>query len=164
MARSDLLISLVRAGATGDRKEIATMAEAIIAEERAKQRSVLADRLARALRSNGTRAGHTAPEATARVRDCLAEATPRRRLEDLFLSDLCERAVCAVRNALECGQLSGVPNFFLGYGKLRILRAGAAIFIDSTPRPAGCRPWPPAFRPRPGLHRVCGAATLAFVV
>ena len=71
------------------------------------------------------------------------------------------RAVCAVRNALKCGQFSGVPNFFLGHGKLRILRAGTTIFADSTPRSAGRRPpdWPPAFRPRSGLHRVCGTAT-----
>ena len=94
MARSDLLVSLVRAGAAGDRREITTAVEAIIAEERAKQHNVLADRLARALRSNGngTRAGYTVPEPTARVRDYVAEATPRKRLEDLFLSDLCERA------------------------------------------------------------------------
>ena len=94
MACSDLLVSLVRAGAAGDRREITTAVEAIIAEERAKQHNVLADRLARALRSNGngTRAGYTAPEPTARVRDYVAEATPRKRLEDLFLSDLCERA------------------------------------------------------------------------
>ena len=94
MARSDLLVSLVRAGAAGDRREVTTAVEAIIAEERAKQHNVLADRLTRALRSNGngTRAGYTAPEPTARVRDYVAETTPRKRLEDLFLSDLCERA------------------------------------------------------------------------
>ena len=94
MARSDLLVSLVRAGAAGDRREITTAVEAIIAEERAKQHNVLADRLARALRSNGngTRAGYTAPEPTTRVRDYVAEAMPRKRLEDLFLSDPCERA------------------------------------------------------------------------
>jgi len=36
MARSDLLISLVQAGASGDSKELATTVEAIIAEERAR--------------------------------------------------------------------------------------------------------------------------------
>ena len=94
MARSDLLVSLVRAGAAGDRREITSAVEAIIAEERAKQHNVLADRLVRALRSNGngTRAGYMVPEPTARVRDYVVEATPRKRLEDLFLSDLCERA------------------------------------------------------------------------
>ena len=95
MARSDLLVSLVRAGAAGDRKEVATAVEAIIAEERAKQHNILADRLTRALRSNGSggRLAHpAATESTARVRDYVVEATPRKRLEDLVLSDVCERA------------------------------------------------------------------------
>ena len=59
VTRSDLLVSLVRAGAAGDRKEVATAVEAIIAEERAKQHNILADRLTRALRSNGS-GGRTA--------------------------------------------------------------------------------------------------------
>ena len=95
MARSDLLISLVRAGAAGDRKEVSTAVEAIIAEERAKQHNILADRLTRALRSNGSggRPAHTAAtESVARVRDYVVEATPRKRFEDLVLSDVCERA------------------------------------------------------------------------
>ena len=94
MARSDLLVSLVRASAAGDRREVAAAVEAIVAEERAKQHNILADRLARALRSNGNgrRAGYTAPEPAARVRDYVVEATPRKRLDDLFLSELCERA------------------------------------------------------------------------
>ncbi len=46
MARSDLLVSLVRASAMGDSKELTTTVEAIIAEERAKQHHILADRLA----------------------------------------------------------------------------------------------------------------------
>jgi len=37
MARSDLLIALVKAGATGDKKGLRNATEAIIAEERAKQ-------------------------------------------------------------------------------------------------------------------------------
>ena len=95
VARSDLLVSLVRAGAAGDRKEVATAVEAIIAEERAKQHNILADRLTRALRSNGSggRPAHTAAtESVARVRDYVVEATPRKRFEDLVLSDVCERA------------------------------------------------------------------------
>ena len=95
VARSDLLVSLVRAGAAGDRKEVATAVEAIIAEERAKQHNILADRLTRALRSNGSggRVAHpAATESAARVRDYVVEATPRKRIEDLVLSDVCERA------------------------------------------------------------------------
>ena len=51
MARSDLLISLVKASISGDSKSAKATSEAIIAEERAKKHKVLADRLSRALQS-----------------------------------------------------------------------------------------------------------------
>lgn len=94
MARSDLLVSLVRAGASGDGKELASTVEAIIAEERAKQHNVLADRLTRALRTTGGngQAVYPATEPARRARDYVLEVTPRKRLEDLFLPALCERA------------------------------------------------------------------------
>ena len=94
MARSDLLVSLVRAGASGDSRELATTVEAIIAEERAKQHNILADRLERALRSNGKGGptAHAVPDSAVRARDYVLETVPRKRLEDLFLSELCERA------------------------------------------------------------------------
>ena len=95
MARSDLLVSLVRAGASGNRDEMVSVAEAIIAEERAKQHNVLAERLMRALQSNGSdgaHAGFPALEPPARVRDYVAEVMPRKRLEDLCLPSACERA------------------------------------------------------------------------
>ncbi len=94
MARSDLLVSLVRAGASGDNKELTAAVEAIIAEERAKQHNILADRLTRALRSNGNgrQKGHMLPDMRARARDYVFEMLPRKRLEDLFLPELCEQA------------------------------------------------------------------------
>ena len=94
MARSDLLISLVQAGASGNRKELADTVEVIIAEERAKQHNVLADRLRRALRdnNNGSPARVVAVEPAIRARDYVLEVKPQKRLEDLFLSDICERA------------------------------------------------------------------------
>ena len=94
MARSDLLVSLVRAGATGDGKTHTATVEAIIAEERAKNHNILADRLARALSAGGA-GGFKAfamPDSTSRVWDYVQNKTPRKRLEDLFLSDNCERA------------------------------------------------------------------------
>ena len=91
MARSDLLVSLVRAGASGDGKELTATVETIIAEERAKQHNILADRLVRALRSNG-RGGQLGSESIARSLDYVIEMTPRKRLEDLFLPATCERA------------------------------------------------------------------------
>lgn len=96
MARSDLLVSLVRASTSGDTKKLTGIVETIIAEERAKQHNILADRLARALRSNGSsnggQTGYVVPGLTNRARDYVLEITPRKRLENLFLSDVCERA------------------------------------------------------------------------
>jgi hypothetical protein len=84
MARSDLLVSLVRAGATGDRKGVRSVTEAIIAEERAKQHTVLADRLANEIRNNGgTAQSWTQSDANSRGRDFVAELVPRRQLDEL---------------------------------------------------------------------------------
>ncbi len=49
MARSDLLVSLIRAGATGDREMLRSTTEAMVAEERAKKHFIVADRMQRAL-------------------------------------------------------------------------------------------------------------------
>ena len=96
MARSDLLVSLVRAGASGNRKEMVSTVEAIIAEERAKQHNVLAERLTRALKSNGngSHTGFVTLESSTRARDYILEVTPRKQLTDLYLSDGCVRACC----------------------------------------------------------------------
>jgi SpoVK/Ycf46/Vps4 family AAA+-type ATPase len=96
MARSDLLISLVKAGSTGDRRGFRSAAEAIIAEERSKRHDVLAERLAKAIQSNGN-GTFTAPvpaEGSAqRGRDFIAEVMPRRRLEDLILPKAARQGV-----------------------------------------------------------------------
>lgn len=90
MARSDLLVALVKAGNTGDRRGVRVATEAIIAEERAKQHGVLADRLARVLQANPS-APHALPvtDASARGRDFISERIPRRRLGDLILPPTC---------------------------------------------------------------------------
>jgi SpoVK/Ycf46/Vps4 family AAA+-type ATPase len=97
MARSDLLISLVHAGNTGDKRGFRTVTEAIIAEERAKHHDVLADRLSKAIASNGIGNGNgngmhsaaiTPIDSFSRGRDFISEVIPRRRLENLVLSDV----------------------------------------------------------------------------
>ena len=98
MARSDLLVALVRAGATGDRNLARTSAEALIADERAKQHNVLADRLTGALqaRVNGPQPMVSPPsEATARgpsTRDLFVERFPQRSLADLLLPPVTREA------------------------------------------------------------------------
>ena len=95
MARSDLLVALVKAGTSGDRSAVRTAAEAIIAEERAKQHNVLAERLSRAVYMNGsgTRAVKPVSDVTMRSRDFIAEVNPQRQLNELVLPDIVRRAV-----------------------------------------------------------------------
>lgn len=95
MARSDLLVSLVKSSANGDKHAFHKAVEAIIAEERAKQHNILADRLTRAIQANGSNPHPMNPvsETTARHREFVAEVTPRRQLEDLVLPDTVKRAV-----------------------------------------------------------------------
>src|SRR3546814_20018176 len=47
-----LLVSLVKAGASGDRTALTSTVEALVADERAKSHNILADRLHRALQSS----------------------------------------------------------------------------------------------------------------
>lgn len=87
MARSDLLVSLVKAGTDGDKRGFRKAAEALIAEERAKRHDVLADRLVRAIQINGNGAHNVAVPAETghRGKDFIAEVTPQRRLDELIL-------------------------------------------------------------------------------
>lgn len=82
MARSDLLVKLVEAGATGDRTTARKAAEAIIAEEKSRQHHTLADRLTRALSTSPNVVAGPVPKG----RDYLAERTPRRQLSDIALN------------------------------------------------------------------------------
>ncbi|MDR3567884.1 MAG: ATP-binding protein [Syntrophobacteraceae bacterium] len=96
MARSDLLIALVKAGSAGDKRGVRAAAEAIIAEEHAKQHKVLAERLTKAIQTNGqgtTHAAIPASDQSGRARDFIAEIMPCRRLEDLVLSDDCRQNI-----------------------------------------------------------------------
>lgn len=92
MARADLLVNLVKAGISGDTQGARTVAEAIIAEERGKQHTVLAERLDQVVR-HGMR--QRAPGQTAErhpAKDLLYDLVPERRIEDLVLSKTVERA------------------------------------------------------------------------
>jgi AAA+ superfamily predicted ATPase len=89
MARADLLLEIVRAGARGDQTLFRKALEALVAEERAKQHHVLADRLASHLQQNGSHA-HAQPSPVRRngqVSDLFFEVEPRQRLQDLILPE-----------------------------------------------------------------------------
>lgn len=86
MARSDLLLALVKASSQGDQDRARVAVEAIIAEERAKRHHVLAERLESALRTNGNRGASQLLFGGKRGCRYVAELTPRCRLADLVLS------------------------------------------------------------------------------
>ncbi len=95
MARSDLLINLVRAGVSGDAPMLRRTVEAIVAEERAKQHNVVADRLERVLATpngNQTTLNRQAQDVALKARDFLMEVVPRRRLDELVLPEVTQLA------------------------------------------------------------------------
>jgi len=104
VARSDLLVSLISAGITADKRSFRSTAEAIIAEERAKRHNVLANTLAEILAKNGSvnaaSVSLTSVQSEiwprAGAREFVSEILPRRRLADLVLPAAVRRAVDAL--------------------------------------------------------------------
>jgi SpoVK/Ycf46/Vps4 family AAA+-type ATPase len=96
MARSDLLLKLVKSAGSGDQEGVRRVVEAIIAEERAKQHLVLAEQL-ESLNLFG-RNGHSGKASTnggisdEKVRDLLIAVIPKRRFADLLLQPEVDRA------------------------------------------------------------------------
>jgi SpoVK/Ycf46/Vps4 family AAA+-type ATPase len=87
MARSDLLLSLVRAGTSGDLALFRKTVEALIAEERAKRHEVFASQLASQLARNGSAPRSQAAPINASVQDLFFELVPKKTEADLILSD-----------------------------------------------------------------------------
>ncbi len=86
MARSDLLLSLVKAGVHGDLNLFHRTVEAIIAEERGKQHHVLAEQLNEAVQKNGKSATPQPVTLNGSHQSLLHEAIPQRTIGDLVLS------------------------------------------------------------------------------
>ena len=87
MARADLILNLVRAGAQGDQAQFHKTVEALAAEERAKKHTILADRLLAQLRTKGN-GRHTSPtpiRSASNLDTLVAEIVPKRSLEDMIL-------------------------------------------------------------------------------
>ncbi|MFS0771218.1 AAA family ATPase [Sphingomonas sp. 1P08PE] len=89
MARSDLLVSLVRASAAGDRDTVRSATEALVADELAKKHYIVADRLQRALSAVPV----TPPALTSTSqqpnptsgREAILEVSARLQLDELLL-------------------------------------------------------------------------------
>jgi AAA+ superfamily predicted ATPase len=109
MARSDLLVNLVKSSASGDKQTFQKTVEAIVAEERAKQHNVVAERLERALHTVNGNGGLTLArpnqDAAMKARDFVSEIVPRRRLDDLVLPEMTK---LAARQLIEEQHRAGV--------------------------------------------------------
>lgn len=90
MARSDLIVDLVKAGVSGDQESARVTAEAIAANERAKKHTVVAERIERALTAPLRPAGASSTrQSSLRVRDGsggIQRRHPERPLTSLFLT------------------------------------------------------------------------------
>lgn len=93
MARSDLLIDLVDAERRGDKPRFRALVEAIIAEERANQHHLVADRLSELITTMGSSALLARDDSATRVNDLVLDVVPKRRLASLQLSPTVRRAV-----------------------------------------------------------------------
>ena len=93
MARSDLLIDLVEAERRGDKQRFRALVEAIIAEERANQHHLVADRLAELITTMGSSELLSRDDAATRVVDLLLDVVPKRRLASMQLQPAALRAV-----------------------------------------------------------------------
>lgn len=89
MPRSDLLLDLVEAERRGDRDRFRALVEAVIAEERANQHHLLADRLSEIITIHGQ--GRLRDDHASTVGDLVQEIVPRRRLDEIELTPATRR-------------------------------------------------------------------------
>lgn len=86
MVKADLLVSLVRAGASGDRSKLRATVQAMVADERARSHHSVAERLERALQAVAVTPPTLTPVGKGLGgREMILEVTPEQRLSDLIL-------------------------------------------------------------------------------
>jgi SpoVK/Ycf46/Vps4 family AAA+-type ATPase len=88
VARSDLLLDLVEAERRGDRDRFRVLVESVIAEERAKQHHLVADRLSEIITTTGASPSLGRDSHASAVSDLVHEIIPRRRLDELQLDPI----------------------------------------------------------------------------
>lgn len=95
MARSDLILNLVRAGVRGDHLQFQKTVEALAADERAKNHGILAERLVAQLEQNGNgnRKSFAASARELTPGSFVSELTPKRQLEELLLPPEAEHTI-----------------------------------------------------------------------
>lgn len=118
MARSDLLLNLVRARSKGDDALFKQTVEAIIAEERTKQHHTLANQLDAEMKQARSVAGIGGTK----VDSLYVERIPEKRLEDLVLSDEVD---CLCREIIEEQHRAELLRSFSLEPRHRLLLLGA---------------------------------------
>ena len=94
MARADLILTLIKASRQGDDVQVRKAVEAHAADERAKNHTILADRLLAQLQSGNGRHGRQTPLLSRSAAGPLvADTVPSRSLSDLILSSATAEAV-----------------------------------------------------------------------
>lgn len=91
VARANLLLDLVEAERRGDRDRFKVLVESVIAEERANQHHLLADRLAQLITTTGQ--SHLRDDHASSMRDLVHEIIPTRQLSDLELAPVPKRVI-----------------------------------------------------------------------
>jgi SpoVK/Ycf46/Vps4 family AAA+-type ATPase len=87
MARADLLLTLVRAATRGDQPLVRKAIQAMVAEERSKQHTVLAEQLEQLIQMNGNGAKvELLPVRTPTGHDLIQEITPTKTLAEILLN------------------------------------------------------------------------------
>tara|TARA_Y100000768_G_scaffold388444_1_gene384396 strand:+ start:5588 stop:6550 length:963 start_codon:yes stop_codon:yes gene_type:complete len=87
MARSDLLLNLIKAGNSGNKKLFDNTVNAIIAEEKSKQHHVLVEKIQDSISKERNSFGHTIAGNQAESEGLIVQVTPDKSYNDLFLSD-----------------------------------------------------------------------------
>ncbi|MDR1188978.1 MAG: ATP-binding protein [Bifidobacteriaceae bacterium] len=96
MARADLVLDLVDAERHGDRERFKALVESLIAEERANQHHLLADRLSEIITTTGERSRAVRGDHASAVRDLVLEVVPDKHLDDLVLKPHARRVLSEV--------------------------------------------------------------------
>ena len=93
MARADLILNLVRASRLGDDAQVRKTVEALAANERAKNHTILADRLLAQLQVENGRNTNAVPASRLSDAPMVSEKVPCRRLDELILVPLVAETV-----------------------------------------------------------------------
>ncbi len=121
MARSDLLVKLVKAGVDGDHLLFRRTVEAMIAEEEAQQHHVLARRLADQLKPDEHPLPKEPKSSSNHLQNLMYEMTPRKDLDDLVLPT---EVISACREIVEEHHRSDLLRSYALEPRHRVLLAG----------------------------------------